>query len=83
MKKDEIAIEYKLFSNINELVLQEDDTITATIVDAELDPIDCVLHGDNAVEINTKNLSYIVLTEQNLKTLLKLISKAKEFDYKK
>lgn len=79
--KKQIKIEDELFENHSKLIEQEDSTITATIIDAELDAIECIFQGDNVVEINTKDLTYLCLTEENLKTLLRLISEAKEHIY--
>lgn len=73
MKK---PIEDLMFPHRDKLV-KKDGCFSATIVDAELDEIECVFDGDEAVEINTKGLSYIFLTTQNLNTLIRLIGKAK------
>ena len=68
----QIDIEKALFPNSGRLV-NEDGTFTAQIVDAELDPINCVFNGDGAVEIDTSRLQYIILTRDNLEMLLDFI----------
>lgn len=80
--KKEIRIEDELFPHNSKLIEHEDSTITATIIDAELDPIECIFHGDECVELNTKDLTYLCLTKENLKTLLRLISEAEIHIYK-
>lgn len=55
---------------------KSEETLKAQIVDAELDVLDCVFNGDDSVEIKTENLTYISLTTENLKTLIRLIQQA-------
>lgn len=63
----------------NELVINEDDGLaTATILDAELDEVECTFNNDMCVQINTEDLSYVTLTVQNLYTLIELIEQADE-----
>ena len=70
----EIDIEKQLFPDSNEL--REDGT--ATIVDAELDPIECVFHGDGCVKLKTEGYEYVTLSEENLIRLLELIDELGE-----
>ena len=71
----EIDIEKELYPEKN-LLKVEDGLITATIVDAELDGLDCSFLYDDCVEINTEGLAYIKLSIENLNTLKNLIKKA-------
>lgn len=52
------------------------ETHTAYISDAELDRIDCTFNYDGCVQINTKDLTYITLTVDNLERLIYLIGKS-------
>ena len=52
-----------------------------TILDAELDPVQCSFLGDDCVEIDTKDVTYLTLSIENLKELIQLIKKA-EKEYK-
>ncbi len=72
----EINFEKELFSTASKLELK-DETLTANIVDAELDILNCSFNDDDCVSINTKNLPYIELTLDNLKILRKLIVEAR------
>jgi len=72
--------------NLKEMLESQPDKLhtngilaTATILDAELDEIECTFNNDMCVEINTKELSYITLTIQNLYTLIDLIEEADEY----
>jgi hypothetical protein len=65
-------------------VLQtENETVTAKILDDELDILECSFNNDMCVEINTQNLTYISLSLENLETLKKLIIKAEKHYQKK
>ena len=65
----------EICSNRNELI-KDGENLTATILDAEWDPIKCKFNGDGCVTIDTKELTYICLTPENLETLLELIFEA-------
>lgn len=65
----------EICSNRNELI-KDGEELTATILDAEWDPIKCSFNGDGCVTINTEELSYICLTPENLENLLELIFEA-------
>jgi hypothetical protein len=47
--------------------------LTAQIVDAELDPINCSFKNDGCVELDTRSLQFVVLTHENLEILKDLI----------
>lgn len=65
----------ELCKNRDELVVNGED-LTATIFDAELDPIQCSFEGDGCVKLDTEELSFIYLTPENLEVLKNLIIKA-------
>jgi len=62
----------RLFPNINKLIVK-DETITAQIIDAELDPVDCIFQNDGCVELNIKGYEYLTLSRENLEQLINLI----------
>jgi len=71
------TIEEKLFPHSNELVFHEfEELFRATIIDAELDPIECEFQGDSTATLNTSNLSYIKLSVDNLLMLIELIEES-------
>jgi hypothetical protein len=73
-------IETLLCPNRDKLIKNEEGFYTAEIVDVELDIIKCSFNG-GCVEINTEDLSYIILDAANLKTLLRLIEEAEDNIY--
>jgi hypothetical protein len=75
MKHKQIDIESILFPENKTLLLDKQGGFYAELVDAELDGFKCKFNNDSCVEIDTKNLTYVTLTEGNLKTLLMLIKK--------
>ena len=75
MKKN-IMIEDKLFPDRNKLYKDKSDTYVTTIVDAELDEIECKFNYDDCAELNTNNYEYLTLTKENLLDLIKLIDKS-------
>ena len=60
----------------------KDGTLTAEIIDAEVDIIKCRFNNDGCVELNTDDYSFITLSVTNLYNLIDLIEKA-ENKYKK
>jgi hypothetical protein len=60
----------------------KDGLITAKIIDAELDEIQCIFNNDGCVELNTYSANYVVLTVDNLLNLIELIEEA-ELKYSK
>ncbi len=70
-------IEKELFPECDELV-NDNGTLKAQIIDAEIDPIECTFNNDFCVKLDTSKLSYITLSVQNLETLIELILKAEE-----
>ena len=59
----------------NSGILQENGT--ATIVDEELDLINCDFNGDNCAVLNVKDYSYITLSDETLDELMDLIIESK------
>lgn len=78
MTKKTIIIEDVLFP-LNGKLITNGDYVSAQIVDAELDVIECEFDGESCVILNTNNLLYVTLTQENLSTLKKLISKADKY----
>jgi RNAse (barnase) inhibitor barstar len=59
----------------------EEIEITAEMLDADGDEINCTFNYDGCVCIDTKQLSFIELSIQNLQDLINLVERAeKEFD---
>ena len=56
----------------------EEGGLEATIVDMELDPIECAFNKDDCVLIDTKDLAYVALHKDNLKRLIELIEEAQD-----
>jgi hypothetical protein len=71
-----IDIEKALYPKSNVLRTDKDGNITATIVDAELDGIECQFNYDGCVQLETEGYSYITLSVDNLLKLVELIEKA-------
>jgi hypothetical protein len=66
---------------VNKLKINEDDSISAIIMDEELDEYLCHFNNDGCVEINVENSKYIVLSVETLRMLANLIIKAeKKYD---
>ena len=59
----------------NELIIKGDEH-TATILDAEIDPINCSFHGSDDVQLDVSKYQYITLTTENLRLLLDLIEES-------
>lgn len=68
-------IEKELFPNSGKLIIKGED-ISAQIIDAELDPVDCQFHNDGCVQLDTNGFSYLLLTKDNLHELIDLINKS-------
>ena len=71
-------IDKDLYPDSNELNFDKDGTPVAHIVDVELDAIECKFNNDDAITIDTENLSYIVLSRNNLCQLLELFDEARD-----
>ena len=72
-------IEKALCPTANQLQVDEDgEGHTAIILDAELDQIQCTFNQGGAVWMDTDGYEYIVLTEDNLRALLRLIDEAEK-----
>ena len=65
-------IEKEIFPEANKLIVSEDNK-TATIVDEELDPIECTFNGDGCVQLNTDEYKHIILSVDDLERLIDLI----------
>ena len=74
-------IEDLLYANNNKLIFN-DDEITTTIVDCELDEYKCRFNGAEDIQINTEGYAYITLDIDMLESLILLIKKAEKM-YKK
>jgi hypothetical protein len=77
----EIDIEKVLYPKKDILVTDKEGTITATIVDAEIDAIKCTFNYDGCVQLDTDEYAFITLSVDNLYKLIQLIEKAeKKYD---
>lgn len=74
-------IEDCLYPNNNKLIFN-DDEITTTIIDCELDEYECTFNGAEDIEINTEGYAHITLDIDTLYSLIELIKKAEKM-YKK
>lgn len=75
-------IENKLFPNHGKLKQDDLGNLSAEIIDAELDPIECTFNGDGCIQLETQKLAYIILTPKNLKQMAKLILDAEKINQK-
>ena len=67
-----------MFPGNGTLTKDSEGTLHSTIVDMELDPIECTFNNDRCVAIDTKDLSYIVLDTESLQRLIELIEEAED-----
>ena len=74
-------IEDCLYPNSNKLIFN-DDEITTTIIDCELDEYECTFNGAEDIQINTEGYTHITLDIDTLYSLIELIKKAEKM-YKK
>jgi hypothetical protein len=74
--KKEVDISKVLFPEKDVLKEDEDGTITATIVDEELDPFECRFNYDGCVQIETEGYSHIALSIEQLYQLIGMIQNA-------
>jgi len=70
-------IEDYLYPNNNKLTFN-DDEITTTIVDCELDEYECTFNGAEDIQINTEGYTHITLDIDTLESLIALIKKAEK-----
>lgn len=70
-------IEDLFYPEHNQLIITDED-VTATIIDAEIDPIECKFNNDYCIELNTEELTYITLTVSNLERMIELIYEAQD-----
>jgi hypothetical protein len=68
-----MSVQDKLFPGNGKLIFDQDNNASAVIVDAELDPIECVFYNDECIDLNTENLTYLKLSVENLHTMIRLI----------
>ena len=74
------SIEEVLFPDVDKLKIDKNGNLTATIVDAELDPIECEFNdGDRTVQLNTKDVTYVMLTYDNLVFLMDKLDQAEKY----
>ena len=66
-----------LYPNNNKLIFNNDE-ITTTIVDCELDEYECTFNGAEDIQINTEGYTHITLDIDILKSLIALIRKAEK-----
>ena len=74
-----IKIEDHLFDFKTDELIIDGENVTANIVDAEIDPIQCTFNNDSCVQLNTADLTYIILTKENLMTLIDLIEQSEDY----
>ena len=77
MKKKE-TFENLILPNQNKLIISDED-VSAEILDAEMDILNCSFHFDMSVQIDTKDLQYICLDLDNLEILKELIIKSEHY----
>jgi len=58
------------------LKFNKEGTLKSEILNAEGDPVKCVFHGDEGVELKVKKYSYLNLSRANLLELIDLIDAA-------
>lgn len=71
-------IENEIFPESWKLKEDESGNLTAQIIDAELDPVECTFNGDGCIMIETHKLHYVTFTPENLKRMAKLIQEAEK-----
>lgn len=71
-------IEKELFPESGKLKI-ENGIAKATIIDLELDPIECVFMNDDSVQIDTHNYEFLCLDVAKLKELIGMIEDAKKY----
>ena len=67
---------------LNNKLIVDNDEISTTIVDCELDEYECTFNGAEDIEIKTKGYTHITLDINKLESLILLIKKAEKM-YKK
>jgi hypothetical protein len=73
-KKFENSLPFKL-----DKLIKKEEEVSAIILDAEQDMLECEFDNSETVTINTKDYEYITLTLENLETLKKLIYKSEKY----
>jgi hypothetical protein len=77
MKNIEIE---KIFNPEINVLKECDGVYEVTISDAELDELKCTYNGDDCVQIDTDELTYIILTRENLNLLKKYLDKVEKLN---
>ncbi len=73
-------IEDLLFPHNGKLVINEEgQTASASVVDAELDPIECSFSNDECITLHTAELTYLTLSVENLEQMLDLIYESTQY----
>ena len=72
-----INIDDVMFPGNGELVIK-DHIATATIVDEEMDPVNCAFNHDRCVKLDTSDYSHLTLSIGNLYELIELLEEAEE-----
>ena len=73
-------VEDLLFPNNGNLVINEQEqTASAFVVDAELDPIECSFSNDECITLHTEELRYLTLSVENLEQMLDLIYESTQY----
>jgi hypothetical protein len=73
-------IEDLLFPHNGKLVINEkEQTVSASVVDAELDPIECSFNNDECITLHTEELRYLTLSVENLEQMLDLIYESTQY----
>ena len=69
-----------LFPGNGKIVInKKEQTASAVIVDAEIDPIECTFNNDNCITLNTESYTYLTLTVDNLELMLDLIEESNNY----
>lgn len=82
MKNKEKDLEKFLCPKVGKLIKKK-ESVTATILDAELDELNLTFDYSMSVRIDTENLTYITLDYSNLHDLIDLIEKSERYFHKR
>jgi len=77
--EDEVENNEECLVEMLSLVEMDGETLKATVVDGEGDKLSCELLNDECVNVDTRDYSYMVLSENTLHEMLYLIDKAREY----
>jgi hypothetical protein len=82
MKNKEKDLEKFLCPKVGKLIKKK-ESVTAKILDAELDELDLTFDYSKSVKIDTENLTYITLDYNNLYDLIDLIDNSERYFHKR